>query len=85
MTTRRPSGPRDDLWKLSLALLALAACTSPEATRTRGGGPGSDIGNRKPVVQMHAGANQYFDTPCLTQPLPCRGPLPVFDRKSGRD
>ena len=69
----------------AVALLALAACTSPEATRTRGGGPGSDVGNRKPVVQIHAGANQYFDTPCLTQPLPCRGPLPVFDRISGRD
>lgn len=71
--------------RISLTLLLLAACASPEAARTRGGGRGADIGNRNAVVQMHAGANQYFDTPCLTQPLPCRGPLPVFDRKSGRD
>ena len=69
----------------AVAFLALAACTSPEATRTRGSGPGSDVGNRKPVIQMHAGAKQYYHTPCLTQPLPCRGPLPVFDRTSGRD
>ena len=27
----------------------LAACASPETTRTRGGGPGADVGNRGKV------------------------------------
>lgn len=61
-----------------LALLVGAACTSPEASRLRGGGPGADIGNRGPVLEYHAGAFPYHDTPCLTEPVPCRGPLPVF-------
>jgi hypothetical protein len=78
--------PPQSLWPLSLGLLLLVtACASPEATRTRGGGPGADIGNRKAVVQFHAGADQYFGTPCLTHPLPCRGPLPVFGRTSAPD
>jgi hypothetical protein len=34
---------------LTLALLALMAC-SPEATRTRDGGPGADIGNARRVT-----------------------------------
>jgi hypothetical protein len=49
---------------LTLALAAgLAACASPEATRTRGGGPGADVGNRSRVVQMHEGARPYWRTP----------------------
>ena len=36
--------------------LCIAGCASPETTRTRGGGPGADIGNRDKVVQMHEGA-----------------------------
>ena len=39
-------------------------CTSPEATRTRGGGPGADIGNHpRGEVQIHAGADMYYRTP----------------------
>lgn len=48
-----------------LALLAvLAACTSPEATRSRGAGPrsGADPGNWGPVVQMHEGSRPYYGT-----------------------
>lgn len=45
-----------------LALLA-ASCTSPEATRARGGGPGGDIGNRPALVKMHEGSRQYWKTP----------------------
>ena len=37
---------------LALAALAATAC-SPEATRTRGGGPGGDIGNRSRSVDLH--------------------------------
>jgi len=39
-------------------------CTSPEATRTRGGGPGADVGNHpRRAVQIHAGADMYYRTP----------------------
>jgi hypothetical protein len=52
--------------------LAIAACTSPEATRDRGGGPGADKGNRGDVVLMHEGSHPYAGTPRLipTQPPP---------------
>ena len=40
-----------------------AGCTSPEATRTRGGGPGADPGNRPVDVKMHAGSLPYWKTP----------------------
>jgi len=43
--------------------LALAACTSPEATRIRAGGPGGDVGNRTPIVEMHEGSHAYWKTP----------------------
>jgi hypothetical protein len=47
-----------------LALTALAACTSPEATRQRAGGPGADVGNRG-AVELHAGADPYAKTPVV--------------------
>jgi hypothetical protein len=52
---------------LALAVLAgaLAACSSPEATRQRAGGPGADVGNRSEVVRMHEGSRPYHDTPSL--------------------
>lgn len=46
-----------------LAGVACAGCTSPEATRTRGGGPGADAGNRPAAVKMHGGSNPYWRTP----------------------
>jgi hypothetical protein len=47
-----------------LAVLSLlAACTSPETTRTRGGGPGADVGNRGKVVRMHEGSDPFAKTP----------------------
>ena len=54
-----------DARALGLVLLAatLAACTSPEATRTRAGGPGGDTGNRQPVVELHEGSEPYWQTP----------------------
>lgn len=45
--------------------LYVAACTSPEATRTRGGGPGADVGNRSEVVEMHGGSKPFYKTPSL--------------------
>ena len=51
---------------LVLAAAALAACTvSPEASRTRGGGPGADTGNRGPVVEMHGPTNPGFEVPAI--------------------
>lgn len=56
---------------------ALAACASPEADRVRGGGPGADPGNRDAVVEIHAGAEPYAGTPCMTSLPRCTGPMPV--------
>jgi hypothetical protein len=42
---------------------ALAACASPEATRTRGGGPGADVGNRRQTVNLHEGSDPFWKTP----------------------
>jgi hypothetical protein len=63
---------------LLLALPIVTACASPEAVRTRGGGPGADVGNRRAVIVFHAGAEPYYKTPCVTKPVACTGPLPVF-------
>jgi len=61
----------------AIALVAfVAACASPEARRTRGGGPGGDPGNHGTVVQLHAGAKIYHKTPCRTPKVKCSGPLP---------
>jgi len=50
-----------------IAMVALvfyvAACASPETTRTRGGGPGADVGNRGKTVQMHEGSRPFEKTP----------------------
>jgi hypothetical protein len=59
------------------AVLLLTACASPEAARTRGGGPGADVRNWGRPVELHAGAEPYYKTPCITE-VECKGPLPVF-------
>jgi hypothetical protein len=48
---------------LIIALTAVAGCASPEATRTRGGGHGADVGNRPSTVKMHDGSEPYWKTP----------------------
>ena len=48
-----------------VACLALGGCDSPEAARSRGGGPGADPQNRPAVVLMHGGSQQYWATPVL--------------------
>ena len=58
--------------------LLLTACSSPEASRTRAGGPGADVGYRGSPVELHAGAQPYHKTPCVTEPVECNGPPPVF-------
>jgi hypothetical protein len=44
-------------------LVYLAACASPEMTRTRGGGPGADPGNRGKIMRIHEGAKPFEKTP----------------------
>jgi hypothetical protein len=55
----------------------LASCASPEAARQRGQA-GADVKNWGRPIEMHAGAQPYHDTPCVTEPVECHGPLPVF-------
>ena len=45
--------------------LSLVGCTSPEATRARGSGPGADVGNRGEIVEMHEGSKPFYETPEL--------------------
>lgn len=62
-------GKRTLLLGLLAAALAVGAC-SPEAGRTRGGGPGADVGNRwyPSDVDLHGRTNPYFRTPSLGAP-----------------
>jgi hypothetical protein len=48
---------------LMIIAVAAAGCTSPEATRSRGGGPGADVGNRSSIVRMHEGSRPFEQTP----------------------
>jgi hypothetical protein len=48
---------------LLIASVGLGACESPEAARTRGGGPGGDVGNRPESVKMHEGSQPFWNTP----------------------
>ena len=54
-----------------VVLCALAACTSPETGRARGGGPGADVGNRTKFARMHEGADPFYKTPKL---IPSQSP-----------
>jgi hypothetical protein len=74
--TGSPRGNRVKAAGLTFALL-LTACSSPEATRTRGR-PGADVRNWGKPVELHAGAQPYHKTPCVTEPVECNGPPPVF-------
>ncbi|HEU4343119.1 MAG TPA: hypothetical protein VFU31_16320 [Candidatus Binatia bacterium] len=46
-------------------LLCIAGCSSPENTRTRGSGPGADLGNRGKITRIHEGARPFEKTPKL--------------------
>lgn len=52
---------------LVVLLMSIAAvgCESPERHRTRGGGPGADVGNRGPTVRMHEGSQPFWKTPTV--------------------
>jgi hypothetical protein len=56
-----------------LLALALAAC-SPEAGRTRSGGPGADVGNRpnprvEPLPDLHGAMDPAFGTPRIGEAI----------------
>jgi hypothetical protein len=51
--------------RITLLLIActyLAGCRSPEAMRTRGEGPGADVGNRRQTVELHEGSRPFWKT-----------------------
>jgi uncharacterized protein YceK len=50
---------------LLTGVVLLSGCfgVSPETTRTRGDGPGADVGNRRDVVKLHEGSNPFWKTP----------------------
>jgi hypothetical protein len=56
----------------AMLTVLLASCASPEATRTRAGGRGADVGNRGPVVVLHDGADPYWRTPRIDIAAPSR-------------
>ncbi len=57
--------------------IIVAACASPEAGRPPGH-PGADIKNWGQPVEIHAGAQPYYETPCVTEHVECHGPPAVF-------
>ena len=64
-------------------LLYLIGCASPETARSRGGGPGADIGNRGKVVQMHEGSKPFDKTPqIIPTKHPPLGPASQADQLS---
>jgi hypothetical protein len=66
-------------------LFCLAACSSPEITRTRGGGPGADVGNRRQVVNMHEGSKPFDKTPqIISTQHPPLAPASQADQLSRR-
>jgi hypothetical protein len=54
-----------------MAVFWSAGCSSPETMRSRGGGPGADIGNRDKIVRMHEGSKPFDRTPKL---IPAKSP-----------
>lgn len=64
-----------------IACLAFTGCVSPETRRTRGDGPGGDVGNRSPAVRMHEGSDPYWLTPDRTP----GAPPPLRPARQARD
>jgi hypothetical protein len=78
ITRPHPQGPFAALRVTALWVsLLIAACSSPEAGRVPGH-PGADLKNWGNPIELHAGAQPYHDTPCVTEPAECHGPQPVF-------
>ncbi len=82
------------IWILLASGFVIGGCTSPEARRVRGGGPGADVGNRPPQVLMHEGSRQYWETPVrISSEVPSLAPseqarqlsLPGSARREGNE
>jgi hypothetical protein len=56
---------------LTAVSFCLVGCASPETARTRGGGPGADVGNRSKFVEMHEGSQPFWNTPKI---IPAKHP-----------
>ena len=56
---------------LTALSFCLVGCASPETARTRGGGPGADVGNRSKFVEMHEGSQPFWKTPKI---IPAKHP-----------
>jgi hypothetical protein len=54
------------LTMLLIGCAAFSSCVSPETTRTRGGGPGADVGNHGRDIKMHEGSDPFWKTPQRT-------------------
>jgi hypothetical protein len=73
----------------AMIVLALCAgllatgCGSPEARRTRSGGPGDDVGNRSRVVQMHEGSRPYWTPELIAVRHPPLDPARQAEQLSG--
>lgn len=63
------------VWVLALAAATVAAtaCSSPEATRTRQGGAGGDIGNRRERVEIHGRTDPGYDVPSVGRGIETAG------------
>ena len=72
---------------LLVAAVLTAACSSPEATRARQGGPGGDIGNRRERVEIHGRTDPAYDVPSVGQGIEKAGadPQPGRDLRSERN
>jgi hypothetical protein len=64
-------------------MVAGVACYPPETVRTRGGDRGADIGNRSPVVELHAGSVIYPERRCAVRGAECTGPIPSQQPPTG--
>jgi Spy/CpxP family protein refolding chaperone len=53
----------------AVALLLAACAYSPEAARTRSGGPGADTGNHAANLQLHGGNLSAYGEPNLNPRL----------------
>lgn len=56
----------------AVVLMAMTTSCSPEAKRTRDGGPGADIGNKRVIQLAHPDPH-----PADTTLMPGRAPAPV--------
>jgi hypothetical protein len=53
--------------RLALAIALLLIACSPEATRSRGAGPGADVGNHGSSIELHGPTDISHDTPRVGQ------------------